>query len=205
MFTGLIREIGKIQEVTAVENGQKIFILAKHLSKNSKLGDSIAVNGVCLTVENIKNETLQFHVISTSLDKTSLSQIQNGSEVNLEPCLSLQEPLGGHLVSGHVNDVGILDEKITQGSTIHLWIRFPKDLSKFFIDEGSVALDGISLTIAELETERLKVSIIPHTWENTNLRSLSIGDRINIEVDLVAKYIANLVAPYLKQQMEHTL
>ena len=199
MFTGLIREVGVVNKIIPTENGKKLFIQSPFLSPQISLGDSISVNGVCLTVEDVKSATLQFHVISTSLDKTSLRNIKLNSSVNLEPCLTLQDPLGGHLVSGHVNSVGEITEIEKSGTTIHLWVSFPAELRKYMIKEGSVALDGISLTIADLKEEKLKVSIIPHTWDNTNLKKISIGDTINIEVDLLAKYMENLIKPYLKE------
>jgi len=158
-----------------------------------KVDDSIATNGVCLTATEIESEKFRVQAIHVTLEKTSLGSLKEGSRVNLEPSLRLMDKLGGHMVQGHVNAKGKILDIAKTGENWNIQVSFPSDLRKYMILEGSIALDGISLTIARLNDQDLTVSIIPHTLEKTSLSSKKIGDDLNIEVDMVAKYIENFL------------
>ena len=193
MFTGLIQEVGIIDSVEENTEGRVFTIHSPLLTKDMKIDDSIATNGVCLTATQIDGEKFRVQAIHVTLEKTSLGSLVKGSEVNLEPSLRLMDKLGGHMVQGHVNAKGqILDIEKT-GENWNIKVSFPPDLRKYMILEGSIALDGISLTIARLSETDLTVSIIPHTLEKTSLSSKKIGESLNIEVDMVAKYIENFL------------
>ncbi|HLW56874.1 MAG TPA: riboflavin synthase [Bacteriovoracaceae bacterium] len=193
MFTGLIQEVGTIKTIKTNTEGKEFVIYAPKLIKDIKIDDSVATNGVCLTATKIEGDTFKVQAVHMTLKKTSIGQLSVGSPVNLELSLRPQDRLGGHMVSGHVNDLGVIKSIDKKGQNWEITVGFSAELRKYMIQEGSVALDGISLTIAELKDKELKVSIIPHTLENTNLGTKKIGDVINIEVDMVAKYIENFI------------
>jgi riboflavin synthase len=193
MFTGLIQEIGTIVAIEENTEGRVFVIRAPLLTQDMKIDDSIATNGVCLTATKIEGDKFLVQAIHVTLEKTSLGSLVSGSQVNLEPSLRLMDKLGGHMVQGHVNAKGKILDISKTGENWNFKISFPKDLRKYMILEGSIALDGISLTIARLSPEDLTVSIIPHTLEKTSLSSKKIGDDLNIEVDMVAKYIENFL------------
>lgn len=193
MFTGLIQEVGTIESIEENTEGRVFVIHAPHLTKDMKIDDSIATNGVCLTATKIEEDKFRVQAIHITLEKTSLGSLTKGSQVNLEPSLRLMDKLGGHMVQGHVNGKGEILEIGKTGENWNIKISLPSELRKYMILEGSIALDGISLTIARLNDEDLTVSIIPHTLEKTSLFSKKIGDDLNIEVDMVAKYIENFL------------
>jgi|SRR5690606_11435533 len=193
MFTGLIQEVGTIKAIKTNAEGKELIIHAPKLIKDIKIDDSVATNGVCLTATKIEGDSFIVQAIHMTLKKTSIGKLVVGSPVNLELSLRPNDRLGGHMVSGHVNDLGVIRAIAKKGQNWEISIGFNPEIRKYMIQEGSVALDGISLTIAELKKNELKVAIIPHTLENTNLSSKKIGDVINIEVDMVAKYIENFI------------
>jgi len=193
MFTGLIQEVGIIESIEENTEGRVFVIRAPHLTHDMKVDDSIATNGVCLTATEIESEKFRVQAIHVTLEKTSLGSLKEGSRVNLEPSLRLMDKLGGHMVQGHVNAKGKILDIAKTGENWNIQVSFPSDLRKYMILEGSIALDGISLTIARLNDQDLTVSIIPHTLEKTSLSSKKIGDDLNIEVDMVAKYIENFL------------
>lgn len=193
MFTGLIQEVGTIKAVKTNTEGKEFIISAPKLIKDIQIDDSVATNGVCLTATKIEGTTFRVQAIHMTLKKTSIGSLSVGSSVNLELSLRPNDRLGGHMVAGHVNDLGVIKGIDKKGQNWEVTVAFDSNLRKYMIQEGSVALEGISLTIAELKNNELKVAIIPHTLENTNLGSKKIGDVINIEVDMVAKYIENFI------------
>lgn len=193
MFTGLIQEVGTIESIEENTEGRIFHIHAPLLTKDMKIDDSIATNGVCLTATSIKGDSFRVQAIHVTLEKTSLGSLEKDSKVNLEPSLRLMDKLGGHMVQGHVNAKGKILNIEKTGENWNFKISFPQNLRKYMILEGSIALDGISLTIARLSDEDLTVSIIPHTLEKTSLSTKKIGDDLNIEVDMVAKYIENFL------------
>ena len=193
MFTGLIQEVGIIESIQANAEGKEFVIKAPNLIKDIQIDDSVATNGVCLTATQIKGDSFKVQAIHMTLKKTSIGSLNVGSPVNLELSLRPSDRLGGHMVSGHVNELGVIKDIKKMGQNWEITIGFKPEIRKYMIQEGSVALDGISLTIAELKNTELKVAIIPHTLKNTNLGLKKIGDVINIEVDMVAKYIENFI------------
>lgn len=195
MFTGLIEEIGTIK---AIDN-HSIVIQANWVMSDLKLGDSISVNGVCLTVAKIQNSSFLLHLSPETLKRTTFSYLTPGTKVNLERALPVNARLGGHFVLGHVDGIGTV-KKITQLNEFYLWeFEFPTELGKYIVEKGSIAVDGISLTVVEPQFNSFSVAIIPSTYANTNLQFLSEGDKVNLEVDIIGKYIEKLLSPYKKK------
>lgn len=193
MFTGLIQELGTIQSVVSNAEGKEFIIKAPKLIKEMAIDDSVATNGVCLTATKVAGDTFRVQAIHMTLEKTSLGSLRTGDKVNLELAMRPSDRLGGHMVQGHVNALGKIKSIKTVGDNWEIQVSFPPELRKYMISEGSICLDGISLTIARLETSNLTVAIIPHTLEKTTLSAKKIGDHLNIEVDIVAKYIENFL------------
>ena len=191
MFTGLVEEVGTV--VSIVENGgnHRITIQAPYSAKELKEGNSIAVSGVCLTALEIKSDTFCADLAKETWTRTSFSRITAGAEVNLELPLKVDARMGGHIVQGHVDGTGQLIglEPIAHADDFWLLIDIPPDVEKYVVFKGSISIEGISLTVAKLEGLRLTIAIIPHTIKMTNLKSLKPGDPVNIETDIVAKYL----------------
>lgn len=193
MFTGIIEEIG---EVLSIENGEKsstILIKAGEILKGTRLGDSISTNGVCLTVTNLYKDSFKANVMAETLRRSNLGGLKIGSKVNLERALTLDKRLGGHIVSGHIDGVGTIIDLKKEDISTWFSIKIEKELLKYIVEKGSVAIDGISLTVAYVDREKFKVSIIPHTGENTILLTKKLGDSVNIECDIMGKYIEKLL------------
>jgi riboflavin synthase len=193
MFTGLIQELGTIQSISSNAEGKEFIIKAPNLIKEIEIDDSVATNGVCLTATQIKGDTFKVQAIHMTLEKTSIGTLRVGDKVNLELSLRPTDRLGGHFVQGHVNGLGKIKSIKTIGQNWEIEVAFPKELRKYMISEGSITLDGISLTIARLTSETLTVAIIPHTLEKTSLSAKKVGDVLNLEVDMIAKYIENFL------------
>ncbi len=193
MFTGLIQEVGTILSVNQNTEGKEFIIKAPGLIKEIQIDDSVATNGCCLTATQIKGDTFKVQAIHMTLQKTSIGGLKSGDKVNLELSLRPNDRLGGHFVQGHVNAVGKIKQIKTIGENWEIEVSIPKDLRKYMISEGSVAIEGISLTIAKLTPESLTVAIIPHTLEKTTLGTKKVGDALNLEVDMIAKYIENFL------------
>lgn len=193
MFTGLIQELGTIQSISTNAEGKEFIIKAPNLIKEIAIDDSVATNGVCLTATKIQGDTFKVQAIHMTLEKTSIGNLKQGDKVNLELSLRPQDRLGGHMVQGHVNALGKIKQIKTIGDNWEIEVSFPANLRKYMISEGSICLDGISLTIARLTDSSLTVAIIPHTLEKTTLGTKKVGDSLNIEVDMVAKYIENFL------------
>lgn len=197
MFTGLIQEVGTV--VKAEKNGSdlKLSIEAPRLTPRLKVGDSLAVNGCCLTAVEVKPPLASFQAVPETLKRTVLGLLKKGDEVDLEMPLTLSDPLGGHFVQGHVDGVGQILALGSEGEGAHLKVRIPEALTPYVVEKGSVALDGISLTVAEIHGDEVGVALIPHTLKNTCLRSKKPGDYLHVEVDMLAKYVEKLAAGYL--------
>ena len=193
MFTGLVKELGKIVKITPNNEGKEFTIASKSLIKEIGIDDSVAVNGCCQTVVAFDKETFTVQAVHVTLEKTTFSTLKTGDEVNLELALRLSDRLGGHLVQGHVNGVGSLQSVTRKGKNYVLRIRGPENLSKYIVKEGSIAIEGISLTVADKKANDFEVSIIPHTWENTILRNRKVGDGLNLEIDILAKYVESIL------------
>ena len=193
MFTGLIQSVGRISRLTASTDGTRLQVQCPDLAGKIAVDDSIATNGVCLTAESVDAEGFSAFVMPVTLEKTALGDLREDASVNLELALRFGDRLGGHLVQGHVNGVGRIRDIVERGDSWWISMDVPAALRRYLILEGSIAIDGISLTIAALDAEGLSVSIIPHTLTHTNLRARRIGDAVNIEVDVLAKTIEGLL------------
>lgn len=202
MFTGLIQEVGRILSIKENTEGREFIIQAPALIKEIAIDDSVATNGVCLTATEILNDSFRVQAVHMTLQKTSLGLLKEGDKVNLELSLRPSDRLGGHFVQGHVNALGKIVSIETRGENWEIEVSFPAELRKYMISEGSVALDGISLTVARLTPTTLTVSIIPHTLEKTSLSAKKVGDHLNIEVDMIAKYIENFLSHDEEKQKE---
>jgi len=193
MFTGIIREVGKIETVEKIAGGNRLKIRAVKIIDEINVQDSVCVNGVCLTVVKKENNGFWVDTVGATLDKTTFANPQLKYPVNLELAMKLNDRLGGHLVLGHVNGIGTIKKITPLGENYWLTVQVPNSLEKYLIDEGSIAIDGISLTIATLNDSDVGISIIPHTWNNTNLNKKKVGDKVNIETDVLSKYIESLI------------
>ena len=191
MFTGLVEEVGTILSIVEKGGNHRITIQAPLSAKELRQGNSIAVSGVCLTALDIKRDTFCADLARETWTRTSFSRISEGAEVNLELPLKADARMGGHIVQGHVDGTGKLAalEPIANADDFWLHIDIPEDLERYVVFKGSIAIEGISLTVADLEGLRLTIAIIPHTIKMTNLKSLQPGDPVNIETDIVAKYL----------------
>jgi riboflavin synthase len=193
MFTGIIEEVGKIRAVNAAGQGGKITVAAKNVTDGVKLGESIAINGVCLTVIEFDSRSLAFDISAETLALTTLGRLRPGMPVNLERSLAVGGRLGGHIVQGHVDGRGEFLSRRVVGDGVVIRFGYPSELGRYICLKGSIAVEGISLTVSGLDAGWFEVAIIPHTLKMTNLGSLESGDPINLEVDIVAKYIERLV------------
>ncbi|MEA5056774.1 MAG: riboflavin synthase [Anaerotignum propionicum] len=189
MFTGLIEEIGYIEKITSQNSSGQLLIHAKAIQEGTKLGDSIAVNGVCLTVTNVTKTSFTADVMPETLRRSNLGNLQKGSPVHLERAMAANGRFGGHMVSGHIDGTGIIWGKKQEGNAIRLFITADTPLLRQMIEKGSIAIDGVSLTVISVEQSQFSVGIIPHTSTQTILLDKKIGDSVNLETDVIAKYI----------------
>jgi riboflavin synthase len=197
MFTGIIEEVGTVTSVSHDHGRRRITIAASRLPKDLKKGDSIAVSGVCLTAVEVALKCFAADLAEETWKRTSFSRIKKGKFVNLELPLRTDGRFGGHIVQGHVDGTGkfLALEKLPGAEDYWLRIEIPPEMSRYVIHKGSLCIEGISLTVARIEGARVTVAIIPHTAEMTNLKSLKPGDPVNLEVDMVAKYIEKMMQP----------
>ncbi|WMI80859.1 riboflavin synthase [Anaerotignum sp. MB30-C6] len=189
MFTGLIEEIGFIDKVISQNSGGQLIIQAKTIQDGTKLGDSIAVNGVCLTVTNLTKTSFTADVMPETLKRSNLGKLQKGSPVHLERAMAANGRFGGHMVSGHIDGLGTISAKKQEGNATRLYIATHKTLLHQIIEKGSIAIDGVSLTVISVDKEQFSVGIIPHTSTQTILLDKKVGDEVNLETDIIAKYI----------------
>jgi riboflavin synthase len=199
MFTGIIEEIGSIRRLATVPSGARLEISAGKVLEDAKLGDSIAVNGVCLTVVAQGSDYFAADVSAETLRRTSLKAARVGGRVNLERPLTPSARLGGHIVQGHVDGTGEFIEARQAGEGWAVRVGFPPELGRYIVEKGSIAVDGISLTVAALAAQWFEIAIIPHTWRATNLSTLERGAPVNLEVDIIAKYVERLLAQPLAE------
>lgn len=194
MFTGIIEEKGRIQEINQHSaQAYSLVIKAKRIIEDINIGDSIAVSGVCLTVTHFETDTFSADVMPETIQATSLRQLETNSSVNLERALQAKDRFGGHFVAGHVDTTGEITKRSTEQNAIYLDIRFPEEWRKYFHLKGSVSIDGVSLTIFALTDETLTISLIPHSAKETTLGTKEIGDLVNVECDLLAKQVHELL------------
>jgi riboflavin synthase len=195
MFTGIIEEVGRVIEVSQRNGNRRLLVSSSQIANDVKIGDSVAVSGVCLTAIDIKSNSLAFDLAAETWDRTSLSRIKPGALVNLELPMRANGRFGGHIVQGHVDGTGrfLALDRIPNADDYWLRIEIPADLARYVISKGSLAIEGISLTVARIEATEVTVAIIPHTVEMTNLKSLQPGDPVNLEVDMIAKYVEKMM------------
>jgi len=196
MFTGIVEELGRVQSIVPNEGGARLVIEATAVLEDAQLGASIAVNGCCLTVVAWDRFAWSADAVIETLERTNLGDLEAGDAVNLERPVRLSDRLGGHLVQGHVDATGTIRSREAQpdGSTL-VTFDAPADVLRYVVHKGSITVDGVSLTVARREPESFAVALIPHTLEVTTLGTHEVGDRVNLEVDLIAKYVEALLAP----------
>lgn len=189
MFTGLVQSLAEVTGLISVGPGLRLTLAESKLAATASLGDSIAVNGCCLTVVAIEGGKLSFDAGEETLSRTTLGDVIAGDSVNVESSLRMGDSLGGHLVSGHIDTVGTVDERHDDADWSKFWFRVPAELTRQMASKGSVAVDGVSLTLVDVECDRFSVALIPHTMQVTTLGRRQVGDRVNIETDILAKYV----------------
>ena len=196
MFTGIIEEVGEGRRVLSGGTAGEIAIRAKTVLEGTKLGDSIAVNGVCLTVTGLLGDGFTADVMPETLRRTNLGRLGSGSKVNLERAIAAEGRFGGHIVSGHIDGVGTIRSQRREANAVWLTIAAPKDILQLIVMKGSIAIDGVSLTVADLTADTFAVSIIPHTAAQTILLTKPAGEPVNLENDVIGKYVRRLLNPY---------
>ena len=201
MFTGLVEEVGRVASLQAGEL-YRLRISARRVLGGTRIGDSVSVNGVCLTVSELDGASLTFNAMPETLRRTALGDLAEGSPVNLERAMTLERRFGGHIVHGHVDGVGEVLAVYPEGDA-QIWeFEAPARVLRYTVEKGSVCVDGISLTVVALRDASFTASILPQTRANTNLRELRVGDRVNLEADVVGKYVERLLEPRLVGRMQ---
>lgn len=195
MFTGIVEETGLVISFEAGAKAWRLVVEADEVTKDVKLGDSVAVNGCCLTVVAIEGRRIAFDLLEESVRLTSIQEVGPGGKVNLERALLPSTRMGGHFVSGHVDGMGLIETIEPRGQDRFFRIKSDAENLKYIVHKGSITVDGISLTVAEVDDEGFAIWLIPHTMEVTNLHTKKPGDRVNLEYDLIAKYVEKLFAP----------
>ena len=193
MFTGIIEELGSVASIEIRGDGARMRVAASLVTSDAKDGDSISVNGVCLTALDVSPDGFCADVSQETLDRSTLGNLKDGSKVNLERAVTPATRLGGHIVQGHVDGRGTFLSAEQNGDFYIVRIGFPEELARYFVYKGSVAVEGISLTIASLADSRFDIAVIPKTWELTNFSTLKTGDPVNLEADIIAKYVERML------------
>ena len=193
MFTGIIQEVGKVKEITRSADFAQIEFTCGQILSNLNIGDSIAVNGVCLTATKINTTSFEADVMIKTLELTSLGKLSDSDLVNLELAMSASDRFGGHFVQGHVDAVAVVTKTLVTKDWTQIQIKVSPDLLKYIVSQGSICLDGVSLTVGEIAQDLISVWLIPKTLEKTNLADKKIGDLLNVEVDLLAKHVERLM------------
>jgi riboflavin synthase len=193
MFTGLVEHVGAVQGVTPQGAGKRLTLALGPLADGTRVGDSICINGVCLTVTELKGAAASFDAVAETLRRSNLGTLRTGDAVNLERALAVGDRLGGHFVQGHVDAAGRVARIATAALANEIHIAVDADIAAQMIPKGSIAIDGVSLTIAELQPAAFSVAVIPHTWQATTLSRRKVGDRVNLELDMIGKYVQRLL------------
>jgi riboflavin synthase len=193
MFTGIVEERGRVRSAGAGPSGARLAVECRTVATDATLGASVAVNGVCLTVVERDESGLSFDLVSETRDRSALGDLRPGDRVNLERPVTLVTRLSGHLVQGHVDGVGTVESVVHNGGSATITVRMPGGLDRYVVEKGSIAVDGVSLTVATLDESTFTVALVPHTLTLTTLGERRRGDRVNLEVDVVSKYIEKLV------------
>lgn len=196
MFTGIIEEIGTVRRIERGAAGARLTIAAKTVLEGTKLGDSIATNGVCLTVVSMTADSFSADVMAESLRRSGLGALQSGSPVNLERAMPMNGRFGGHIVSGHIDGTGTIAFQKREDNAVWVTVNTSASLLRYIVEKGSIAIDGVSLTVAAVDQTGFSVSIIPHTGAQTILLDKKPGETVNLECDVIGKYVEKLLAPY---------
>ncbi|WP_027398185.1 riboflavin synthase [Anaerovorax odorimutans] len=204
MFTGIVEEVGKVGAVQNGRQSSKLTIVGNKIFEDMRMGDSISVNGVCLTVTNFQGNSFNADVMAETLRRSNLGNLKQGSEVNLERAMSVNGRFGGHIVSGHIDGTGMITSLNREDNAVWIYIKTSKDLLRYIILKGSIAIDGISLTVAHVDTDSFGVSVIPHTGSETTLLRKKVNDIVNLECDVIGKYVEKLIRPIEKNNNENT-
>ncbi len=200
MFTGIIEEIGTVRRIERGAAGARLTIGAKAVLEGTKIGDSIATNGVCLTVVSMTADSFSADVMAESLRRSGLGQLQSGSPVNLERAMAANGRFGGHIVSGHIDGTGMISSQKREDNAVWVTVHAPAALLRYIVEKGSIAIDGVSLTVAAVDETSFSVSIIPHTGAETILLGKKPGETVNLECDVIGKYVEKLLTPYGKDE-----
>jgi len=194
VFTGIVRELGAVVSAEEAGGGRALVVRAAGTAAGAKVGDSVAVDGCCLTAATIAGDELTFHAVPETIARTTLGGLQAGDRVNVEPALRAGDELGGHYVQGHVDAVGRIESVEAEGDGLRVFVATPAEVLRYCVEKGSITVDGVSLTVAELSDDAFAVVLVPHTLEATTLSTLRPGQGVNLEVDVLAKYVERLTA-----------
>jgi riboflavin synthase len=198
MFSGIVERMGTVRQLISDPPGVRLVIESPEIAQTTKIGDSIAVNGCCLTVVQVDESSFGFDAGAETLSRTNLGRLAQGSGVNLERSLKIGDELGGHFVSGHIDAVGQLDQRLDEKDWSTFWFRMPERLTRQMASKASIAVDGVSLTLVDVEPQRFSVALIPHTLHVTTLGRLEQGDPVNLETDILAKYVEKQLGGLLR-------
>lgn len=196
MFSGLVETLGTVTDIREMVGARRVTISALGLTGKLSVGESVAVDGACLTVVEVGNDTFSVDIVTSTLARTVAGAYHSGRSVNLERATALGDRLGGHLVQGHVDGLAVLLAVTQEGDHRLLDFRLPAEVLELTVSQGSITISGVSLTVNALSEVGCRVAVIPHTWQHTNLRQLQRGEAVNVEADLIGKYVARLVAPW---------
>jgi riboflavin synthase len=194
VFTGIVRELGVVIEAEEAQGGRALAVRAPATASQMRVGDSIAIDGCCLTATEVADGTIRFQAVPETIARSTLGTLQRNEQVNVEPAIRAGEELGGHYVQGHVDAVGRIRSVEAEGQGLRVVVEAPEAVLRYCVEKGSVTVDGVSLTIAELADDAFSVALVPHTLEATTLSGLRPGQSVNLEADVLAKYVERLVA-----------
>jgi len=195
VFTGIVRELGRVAAAEGGVDGRRLVVEAPATATGLTVGDSLSVNGCCLTAEAVESGAITLHAVPETLARTTLGSLRAGDAVNLELAVRAGEQLGGHYVQGHVDAVGRVQSVEAEGEGLRVFVEAPDDVLRYCVEKGSITVDGVSLTVAELADDAFAVALVPHTLEATTLSTLAPGREVNLEADVLAKYVERLVGP----------
>jgi riboflavin synthase len=197
MFTGLVEEVGTVKEIRPSGKAVHLKIRASKVLEGVALGDSIACNGICLTVTHFDADTFTVDAVPETMRRTTLHELSSGSPINLERAMAMGQRFGGHIVSGHIDGVGRIVSIGEEDIAKVVRIAAPPDVLRYVVEKGSITIDGVSLTVMDVDSESFRVTVIPHTWQVTVLRHRRVGSQVNLECDIIGKYVERLLGPYL--------
>jgi riboflavin synthase len=199
MFTGLIEEVGRIKSITPMGGGKRISVAANTIMDDLKIDDSVSINGACQTAVKVGKDYFEVEAVEETLRKSTLGTLKAGDRVNLERAAKLETRMGGHIVQGHVDCKGKVEKIIKEKTGIQLWIVFPEKYMRYIVPVGSICINGVSLTAARVEGNKFMSAIIPHTWKVTTLSELNSSSEVNLEFDIIGKYVEKMVDPHMQK------